>query len=85
MPRVLGMTVWWSQFQELLFSASPRSSTVTSARKRSRGAEYLCDVIYDRSANRCAGAAIHDLGGVINLATSTPVKGCDLRRVGAHL
>ena len=82
MPRVLGMTVWWSQFQELLFSASPRSSTVTSARKRSRGAEYLCDVIYDRSA----GAAIHGLGGdVINLATSTPVKGCDLRRIGAHL
>jgi hypothetical protein len=30
--------------------------------------------------------SIHDLGGdVINLATSTPVKGCDLRRVGAHL
>jgi hypothetical protein len=43
------MTVWWSHFQELLLSASPRSSAVTSARKRSRGAEYLCDVIYDRS------------------------------------
>jgi hypothetical protein len=38
-PHVLGMTVWWSQFQELLLSASPRSSAVTSARKRSRGAE----------------------------------------------
>jgi len=36
--------------------------------------------------NRCAGAAIHDLGGdVINLATTTPVNGCDPRRVGAHL
>jgi hypothetical protein len=38
-PRVLGMTIWWSQFQQLLLSASPRSSAVTSARKRSRGAE----------------------------------------------
>jgi len=29
---------------------------------------------------------IDDLGGdVINLATSTPVNGCDPRRVGAHL
>jgi hypothetical protein len=33
------VAVWWSQFQELLLSASPLSSAVTSARKRSRGAE----------------------------------------------
>jgi len=63
-------------------SASPRSA-VTSARKRSRGAEYLCDVIYDRS--ECAGTAIDERGGdVINLATSTPVNGCNrTARAGA--
>jgi hypothetical protein len=37
------------------------------------------------AAKSLRGAAIHDLGGdVINLATSTPVKGI-YRPVGAHL
>jgi hypothetical protein len=51
----------------------------------------FCNIIYDRSECRCARRSkltIDDRGAdVINLATSTPVNGCDrtAARVGAQL
>ena len=71
------MTVWWSQFQEPLFG------------KPAQHRRHVGEDASTIAANVAApGAAIDDLGGyVINLATSTPVNGCDrtAARVGAQL
>jgi len=82
------MTVWWSQFQEPLFGKPAQHRRHVGEDAFARPPNSFCDIIHDRGECPAPGAAIDDLGGyVINLATSTPVNGCDrtAARVGAQL